>query len=217
MRRDLLVPSRMRLCSILLALVACSSPSSAPKDAPGPDASEVDGPPMRVACTNQLGTAMSAEFGRLDGVLVAIVPPGNGNCNGDASHIHLQVKANSAVYDISINVGEGAMQDVHSTSRDMRMPGPAWSEGWHPAIGNDYVALGIHSTDLPLLTAAQLTSNVMSDLATANHISVFAIGYGPDGGHLVHRNGSGRDGLLITKPLASSAHVRMFSFSTQTF
>jgi hypothetical protein len=46
---------------------------------------------------------------------------------------------------------------------------------------------------------------------------VFAIGYGPDGGHLVHRNGSGRDGLLITKPLATSAHVRMFSFSTQTF
>lgn len=160
---------------------------------------------------------MSAEFGRLDGILVAIVLPGNGNCNADSSHIHLQIKANNAVYDISVNVGEGAMQDVHSTTRDIRMPGPAWGEGWHPAIGNDYVALGIHSTDLPLLTAAQLTSQLTSELATVNHISVFAIGYGPDGGHLVHRNGNGRDGLLITKPLASSARVRMFSFSTQTF
>jgi hypothetical protein len=208
----------MRLCSILLALAACSDPASTPVDVPGPDASEIDGPPTRLPCTNQLGTAMSQEFGRLDGILVAIVPPGNGNCNADSSHIHLQVRTNGAVYDISVNVGAGAMQDVHSTTRDMKMPGPAWDEGWHPAIGNDYVALGIRSTDLPLLTAAQLTSDLMTELATANHISVFTIGYGPDGGHLVHRNGSGRDGLLITKPLASSsARVRMFSFTGQTF
>lgn len=208
----------MRWSSLLLvALVACGDPGATPEDAPGPDASEIDGPPIRVPCTNQLGTAMSTEFGRLDGMVVSIVPPGNGGCNADSSHIHLQVKANGAIYDISVNVGVGSMQDVHSTTRDMRMPGPAWSEGWHPAIGNDYVALGIHSADLPLRTAAQLTSELMTDLATANHVSVFAIGYGPDGGHLVHRNGSGRDGLLITKPLASSAHVRLFSFSTQTF
>lgn len=186
-------------------------------DAPGPDASEVDGPPTRVPCTNQLGTAMTDEFGRLDGILVAVVPPGGGGCNADSGHIHLQVRMNSAVYDISVNVGEPSMQDVHSTTRDIKMPGPAWSEGWHPAIGNDYVALGIHAGDLPLLTRAQITSDLMAELATANHISVFAIGYGPDGGHLVHRNGNGRDGLLITKPLASAARVRMFSFSNQTF
>ncbi len=208
----------MRLYALLVALAACSDPASTPAvDAPGPDASEVDGPPTRLPCTNTLGTAMSLEFGRLDGILVSIVPPGNGRCNADSDHVHLQVRANNAVYDLSVNVGVGAMQDVHSTTRDMKMPGPAWAEGWHPAIGNDYVALGIHSTDLPLRTAAELTSELNAELATANHISVFAIGYGPDGGHLIHRNGNGRDGLLITKPLASSARVRMFSFSTQAF
>ncbi|CAN5737283.1 hypothetical protein BH11MYX3_BH11MYX3_16460 [soil metagenome] len=202
---------------IAVVLAACSDPGSMPEDAADPDASEIDGPPTRVPCTNQLGTAMSAEFGRLDGVLVSIVPAGNGGCNADSSHIHLQIKANNAIYDIAVNVGVGAMQDVHSTTREMRMPGPAWAEGWHPAIGNDYVALGVHAADIPLQTGSQLTADVTADLSTANHISVFAIGYGPDGGHLVHRNGSGRDGLLITKPLASTAHVRLFSFSTQTF
>jgi hypothetical protein len=46
---------------------------------------------------------------------------------------------------------------------------------------------------------------------------VFATGYGPDGAHLVHRNGNGRDGLVVTQPLSRPAHVRMFSFSSQTF
>lgn len=208
----------MRACVFaLVTLIACSDPPGTASDAPGPDASEVDGPPTRLPCTNQLGTGMSAEFGRLDGILVSIVPPGNGGCNADSGHIHLQVRTNGAVYDISVNVGDAGMQDVHSTTRDIKMPGPAWSEGWHPAIGNDYVALGIRAADLPLRTKAELTAELMTELATANHISVFAIGYGPDGGHLVHRNGGGRDGLLITKPLASSARVRLFSFTGQTF
>ncbi len=208
----------MRTCvTLLLALVACSDPPATPADAPAPDASEVDGPPVRLPCTNQLGTGMSPEFGRLDGILVAVVPPGNGGCNADSGHIHLQVKMGGAVYDISVNVGDAGMQDVHSAVRDLKLPGPAWSEGWHPAIGNDYVALGVRAADLPLRTKAELTAELMTELSTANHISVFAIGYGPDGGHLVHRNGGGRDGLLITKPLSASARVRMFSFTGQTF
>lgn len=202
---------------ILVALSACSDPPASPADAPGPDASQEDGAPVRLPCTNQLGTQMSTEFGRLDGTIVAVVPPGNGACNADTGHIHLQVKTNGAIYDLSINVGEGSMQDVHSATRDMKLPGPVWSEGWHPAIGNDYVALGIRAADLPLRTKAELTAELMTELATANHVSVFAIGYGPDGGHLVHRNGGGRDGLLITKPLSASARVRAFSFSAQSF
>lgn len=190
-------------------------------DAPGtsdPDApAGVDGPPMRVPCTTQLGSAMSTAFGRLDGILVAIVPAGASNCNGDASHVHLQVRANGATYDIAVNVGSGSMQDVHSTTRELALPGPAWSEGWHTNVSDDYVALGVHAADLPLQTAAQLEAAIDADLATANHVSVYATGYGPDGGHLVHRNGSGHDGLLITQPLSPTAHARLFSFSTQSF
>ena len=87
----------------------------------------------------------------------------------------------------------------------------------HTGVSVDYVGFGIHSSDLALETKAQLTTDVMNDLATVNHISVFATGYGPEGVHLVHREGSLHDGLIVTEPLSPTAHLRLFSFSTQTF
>jgi hypothetical protein len=57
----------------------------------------------------------------------------------------------------------------------------------------------------------------MADLANANHISIYGTGYGPDGAHLIHRNGGGHDGLLITQPLSTPSHARLFSFSSQAF
>ena len=51
----------------------------------------------------------------------------------------------------------------------------------------------------------------------APRISVFGTGYGPDGAHLIHRNGQGHDGLVVTEPLSTPAHVRLFSFTTQAF
>ena len=177
----------------------------------------VDGTPTRLPCTSQLGSAMTTSFGRLDGFLVAIVPPGGGGCSADSSHVHLQVKANGAVYDFAVNVGSPGMEDVHTTTRDITLPGGAWAEGWHAAESDDYVLLGLHSSDLTLGTRANLTSILMTDLASANHITVFATGYGPGGGHLVHRNGGGHDGLIVTEPLSNPSHARMFSFTSPTF
>ncbi len=183
-----------------------------------PDAtSGVDGTPTRLPCTNVFGNAITSSFGRLDGILVAIVPPGSGKCQSDASHVHLQVKMNGAIYDLAVNVGTSGMQEVHSTTRDLPMPRLLWSEGWHPNVTDDYASLGVHAGDLPLRTAAELTADITSDLASVNHISVFATGYSPNGGHLVHRNGSGHDGLIVTMPLSSTPHIRMFSFSSQSF
>src|SRR5438132_12017259 len=56
-----------------------------------------DGAPRRIACTNGFGSALSTSFGRLDGYLVAIVPPGHRGCNGDQTHLHLQVESGGAV------------------------------------------------------------------------------------------------------------------------
>src|SRR4051794_24097371 len=63
-----------------------------------------DGAPTRIACTSSFGAALTntPTFGRLDGYLVAIVPPGGGSaCNADSSHLHLQVRMNGAVYDVA--------------------------------------------------------------------------------------------------------------------
>jgi len=184
-----------------------------------------DGPPTRQTCTSSFGNAMSSQptFGRLDGFLVAVVPPGNmQSCNDDDSHVHLQVRMNNQIYDVAIDVTDSAtnMDDVHTTTRDVAMPdGIPWTEGWHTGANvlADYVSLGLHDTDLTLESKADLVQAIQTDLATVNHISVYTTSYGVDGGHLVHRNGSGHDGILVTEPLSSPPHLRMFSFTDQSF
>jgi hypothetical protein len=216
---------------VLFALVVgCSSPSSGGSaiDAPDKqiDAASIDAPamhvddgtPTRQACTSQFGTALSQAFGRLDGFLVSIVPPMTGACNADTSHVHLQIRSNGEIYDVAVNVGdENGTEDVHTLTMDQGMPGGAWAEGWHVGGIVDYVALGVHSTGLTLETKAALSSEIEADLQTVNHISVFATGYGPDGVHLVHRDGSGHDGVIVSEPLSTPSHLRLFSFTNQSF
>jgi len=175
-----------------------------------------DGTPTRRPCTNSFGTALTKNFGRLDGILVAIVPPGGSSCNADADHLHLQIEANGATYDVAININ-GAPGDVRTTTRDVALPGPVWGQGWHTGLPIAYPSMGVHAGDLTTRTSAQLVSDLMADLSTVNHISLFAIGYGPEGAHNVHRNDFNHDGLVITQPLSTPSHARLFSFSTQTF
>ena len=56
-----------------------------------------------------------------------------------------------------------------------------------------------------------------TELAQVNHISVFMIGYGPDGGHNVHRVSDFQDGALVLRPLSGTPRMLMFHFSDQTF
>ena len=214
----------MRTVVLVCLLAACGNGSPAAHDAaPGDSAPPLDGTldatdgaPIRQPCTSQFGSALSSVYGRLDGTLVAIVQPGGGPCNADSDHVHLQVKVNGAIYDVAVNVGStGGVDDVHTTTREKALP--AWSEGWHPGVLEDYVSLGLHSADLTLETRDQLAAELTADLASANHISIFGTGYGPDGAHLIHRNGQGHDGLIVTNPLSTPAHVRMFSFTNQAF
>ncbi len=207
-----------------VALLACGGSSAKPDGGGGRDATVDgvtvdDGTPMRRACTSQFGSALTTDFGRLDGLLVSIVPPGSMNsCNDDDSHVHLQVEVMGETYDVAVDVANSTgPDDVHTTTRDIPLPGGmAWTEGWHTGESIDYTAMGIHSTDLTLETKAQLTSDLMTDLATVNHVSIFGTGYGPDGAHLVHREGSSHDGMLVTEPRSSPAPARLFSFSDQS-
>ena len=233
----------MYRCSILLAWLGCSTTPmqvsadghAAPVDGrgeiagdaahadAGSNATSGDGTPTRQTCTSQFGTALpsAGTFGRLDGYLVAIVAPGQTNgCNDDDAHVHLQIKMNNAIYDIAIDATDSSthVDDVHTGTLDVAMPsGPAWSEGFHTNVTIDYPTLGVHSTALPLMSKAQIVSTLTTDLASVNHISIFTTTYGSDGAHLVHRNGSGQDGLVVTEPLSTPSHVRLLSFSDQSF
>lgn len=179
----------------------------------------IDGTPTRQACVTPNGTAITTSFGRLDGYLVALVPPGQHSCNGDSDHLHLQVKANGAIYDVAINMKsqqDPTNPDVFLAERDLKMPGGAWAEGWH-AASDDYVQLGLHSTDFTQMPLAQLAAKVEADLGPANHISVLCTGYGPTGCHDVHRRGGNADGAIVMNPLSPASHLFFFHFAAQTF
>jgi len=179
-----------------------------------------DGTPVRVACTGSFGSAMSATFGRLDGILVAIVNPNTtSSCRGDDNHIHLQVRVNGAVEDIAVNsASTSGSPNIDFLALSAPLKGGAWSEGWHPGVLLDYPGnLGVSSGQFAERTPAQLTTAVDSALATANHVSIFTTGFDSTGGHLIHRNGSSHDGAIVINPLSASPKYLLFHFTTQSF
>lgn len=191
---------------------AGTSPAASDTPARLSPVSSADGTATRVACTSSFGTALSTKHGRLDGYLVSVVPHSNHSCNGDRQHLHLQVEMNGEVYDVAVNV-DGFEAEVTTP-----LPGAAWSEGWHAGEKLDYVKdLGLDSESFTLTGPSAVRQRIESAIANANHIAVYATGYGPTGAHLVHRQGSGRDGALVLDPLGASPRVIAFRFETQTF
>ncbi len=189
-----------------------------------PDAVQVDGDsaddgtPVRMPCTSTFGSALSTPHGRLDGTLVSIVMPTDKNgCNADSSHVHLQVLMNGSVYDVAVNVSDPA--NVDFLEEDLALPDGAFSEGWHTGAADDldYVSLGFHDTDFTAIPEDTLAQMLSTELADVNHISVFMTGYGPTGGHDVHRQGSGEDGAIVIRPLSALPHILLFHFATQSF
>lgn len=95
--------------------------------------------------------------------------------------------------------------------------------GWSRARGPKVGTRRPSSTTPPISTehspafATTNASALEQKLASVNHVSIFATGYGPDGAHLVHRNGGGHDGAVVLWPLSDSPDFLVFRFSTQPF
>lgn len=173
---------------------------------------------MTRTCTNTFGSQVSAVHGRLDGLLVAIVAPGVRTCNGDSDHVHLQVLANGSVYDVAVNVRDNTGGDVFFLARDGAAVSFVWAEGWHPYERLSYPNLGLSSGAFTAKPIAVLAQQVESELATVNHVSIFATGYGPSGVHDVHyRDGVSADGAIIARPLSGGARTLFFHFANQSF
>lgn len=242
----MLHPSRAgAVASALLAsvaFIACggtehetdSSPDAAPttdsgSQPPGKDAGAEaeaeagpsDGTPSYTSvCTplsEQTGTAVDTKHGRLDGYLAFVVPQGGDpDCNGDSSHVHLQVRVNGVIYDVAVDIGTFT-GDSNLYEADMPIPGGAWSEGWHN-LGLSYPQLGLHSTEFTPEDPTTLGQKIQSELAGVNHVSIFGDGYMQGNGcHDVHYENGTEDGALILEPLSPKAHILFFRFSTQSF
>ena len=194
--------------------------SDAGKDAGaegGVDSGTGDGTPTRNACTSTFGSALKGSFGRLDGYVVSVVVPSSSSkCNADSSHIHIQVEMNNAVYDVAVNVDGGYVYEAN-----IPLPGAAWSEGWYQD-GLDYEGtLGVSSSEFTAISQSALTTKLESELATANHITVFGTTYtGSDAGsgmHDIHYESTNKDGAVFLDPLSADAHALLFRFSGDSF
>ncbi len=190
---------------------------------PGETGVSNDGPPNRTsACTPlsaQTGTAINTSFGRLDGTLAFVLPEdGTHSCNGDSSHVHLQVLANGEVYDVAVDIGTSP-GDVSLYEQDVALPDGAWAEGWHGTDTLTYTSLGIHAPQFTAQDPASLSASLVSKLAQVNHVSIFGTAYTTDNGcHDVHyHGGAGGDGALFLEPLSPQAHGMFFRFRTDSF
>jgi len=185
---------------------------------------EGDAAPRNAACTptsQQTGTAVNTTHGRLDGTLVFVVPPvGNyDQCNGDSSHVHLQVEVSGSVYDIAVDIGTAPNDEVGMYEEAITLPDGTWSEGWHGDDALSYKSLALSSTNFPIESPSAIANVVESLLESTSEISIFCTGYSQDNGcHDVHyEDGTTNDGAMVLNPSAASPTIVFFRFSTQTF
>lgn len=197
--------------ALLLVVAACRGESSARPDAVlMPDALD-----KAATCASTFGNALTDAFGRVDGTVLAVVPPDLQTCTQpNRTHLVLQVSMHGAAYRMVLNVDA----DVSTRELDAPLAGPAWAEGWHLDAPLDYVTtLGAHSGDFA--TPADPVALVTDQLELGAHVSIFATSSGganASSAHLVHRNLTNADGAIVVAP-DTSPHYVLFKFDTQSF
>ena len=199
--------------------------SDAPASNDGSPVMPEDGGAMRNASctplTDQTGMAVNTPYGRLDGTLVYVLPVGGSSaCNGDDSHVHLQIEVAGSVYDVAVDIGSsGANNGVGYEQQTIAVPGGAWSEGWHGTDDLSYKTLGLSSTSFMTMTPQQMGDEVVALLVNTSKISIFCTGYDPgfNGCHDVHYKNGTQDGAIFLDPTAAMSPVLYFRFTNQTF
>jgi hypothetical protein len=163
---------------------------------------------------------VNTNHGRLDGTLVYVLPvDGSSSCNGDSSHVHLQIEVAGNVYDVAVDVGKSG-DEVGWYQQTMSVPGGGWSEGWHGSDDLGYSSLGLTSSQFATLDPSSMASEIETLLADTSQISIFCTGYTPgdNGCHDVHyQDGKSQDGAIVLDPMASTSPVVFFRFTDETF
>ena len=212
----------MRFALVLvLAAAGCrdvpARPDSTLADARRPDSANPND--KSANCASTFGTALTAAFGRLDGTILAVVPPGNNTCampNG--THVVLQVTTNGAAYRMVINV-LSTSSDPHVWLDDLDAPlaGAPWAEGWHAGEQLDYVTtLGVTKAQFTEANQLDAVRRLDEALVIGAHVSVYATSSGGASAHLVHRNLANQDGAVVIDPETAPRYL-LSAFPQQVF
>ena len=202
---------------VWLVLAACSSPAAQP------DAYTGDSTPAKaVACATSFGAELTTSFGRLDGTVLAVIPPNFQGCTQpNSTHTVVQVMVGGLAYRMVVNVlSTQGPPDVFLAEVDAPLAGPAWAEGWHPDAQLDY-ATTLHVMKSQFTEADQATAaqRVYDMVELGERISVFATSSGPpkaDSADKIHRNATNADGAIVLHP-DTAPHYLLTAFSNQSF
>ncbi|MCC6999784.1 MAG: hypothetical protein IT370_34600 [Deltaproteobacteria bacterium] len=215
------MPMRRTLAMTLLLAAALSGCGDAGAGAPADASAGADVDPAS-PCAASFGDALPAGFARVDGTILAVVPPGHPTCampNG--SHVVLQVSVAGAAYRMVVNIAStGAIPEVRFAEVPAALPAPAFSEGFHSGVALDYpTTLGLHANQAPFAPrpATQLVSDLTALLPLGAHVSVYGSGSGGASNHLIHRNGAMTDGAIVLGPDTASPRFLVFHFPDQSF
>jgi len=195
-----------------------------PVDAGSTDSGVIPDAGKQAACASSFGAALTNAFGRVDGTVVAVVPPGDPNCAlPNSDHVVVQVSFDGGVHRMVINV-QSSFGDPQIRVRQVTapLPAPAFALGWHPGLALDYpTQLDVHSdggwTALSLQQAAQRVYDLVE---VGTPIAVYATSTGGSfaaSAHKVHRNGSNTDGALVLNPTSAQPTWVLFHFANQSF
>lgn len=206
---------------------ATTDGATSPGDAGADTSTTPDAAPV-AKCASTFGKAITAEHGRLDGVVRAVVPPDfkQKGCRADDNHLFVQIDVVEANVTATYSVAVTVVSDIAQADPMMRylerasngLYGPVYAPGWHPGILFDYGFVGATSSSgFAVKSKAELASLLVAAIPVGAKISAFMDGYASgDGGHKVHRNQGNNDGALVVQDGAKPRYL-LFHFSTQTF
>jgi len=197
---------------LLLVLAACGSSS---KPAP------VDAFDKSLTCADTFGSGLTPGFGRIDGTVLAVVPPNDQACAlPNSTHLVVQLTMGGAAYRLVVDVlSNQGSPDVWFDELDAPLVGGAWAEGWHVPTQLDYVTdLHVASTAFTEMVQADLVDKITSELELGAKISIFATAGStePNSAHLIHRNATNADGAIVIAP-DTAPHYLLMRFDEQTF
>ncbi|MEO8876660.1 MAG: hypothetical protein ABI461_13800, partial [Polyangiaceae bacterium] len=127
-------------------------------------------PPAPI-CVSAFGSALTTDYGRIDGTLVGIARPQDVKCAmAQRTHLTLEVEAGGAAYRFLVNVqSDSGSPDVYFAEKQKKLTSPAWGEGWHThatdGVYLDYASyLDVHTADFTSYPLNDLTAKVVSEL-----------------------------------------------------
>jgi hypothetical protein len=177
-------------------------------------------PSKAANCASTFGTELTSAFGRLDGVVTAVVKPIDQQCAGvNGDHVVIEAKMNGAIYRLVVNIqSDFGDPQVNYLAIDHALPPPAWAEGWHTGLAVDYpTTFGVHVGEFKPHPLAELADIVTDAIPLGEKISVYAESSGGASAHKVHRNTGKTDGAIVLDPEGAKPRVLLFHFSTQNF